>query len=147
MDRARVAAVLVSVALVGATLSPLLRSNPYDDGFPLSTYPMFASKRPTMQTFHYALGITKEGQRRTLSPAIIGGTGEILQAMRVVERAVGRGAVGELCTAIAARVRGDAEFSDVVAIRIVTGTNDAVQYLAHDVVGREYERRRCEVKR
>ena len=84
MDRARVAAGVVSLALIAATLEPLVRE-PYDDGFPLSTYPMFATKRPTVQTFHYALGLTRDGKRRTLvvewlsaltrprSPAIIRG--------------------------------------------------------------------------
>ena len=67
MDRARVVAVLVSTALVAATLEPLF-ATPIDDGFPLSTYPMFATKRPTVQTFHYALGVTRDGKRRTLSP-------------------------------------------------------------------------------
>lgn len=145
MERARGFAVLVSVVLVGATLSPLRRA-PYDDGFPLSTYPMFASKRPTVQTFNYALGVTKDGKRRTLSPSVIG-TNEVLQALRVIERATRSGSLPELCKSIAARVRDDDELSDVVAIRFVTGTHDAVQYLAHDVVGREYERYRCEVKR
>lgn len=147
MDRARVAAVVVSIVLIGATLSPLSR-RPFDDGFPLSTYPMFASKRPTTQTFHYALGVTAKGERRTLAPWVVG-TGEILQALRVLERATTRGnpMLGELCNQIAARVRGDDDFADIVAIRMVTGTHDAVQYLAHGVVGLEIERARCEVVR
>jgi hypothetical protein len=145
MDRARVMAVLVSTALIAATLEPLLR-DPYDDGFPLSTYPMFATKRPTVQTFHYALGVTRDGQRRTLKPRMIG-SGEILQALRIIEHAVSRGEVKPLCEAVAARVAADEDFQDVVAIRIVTGTHDAVEYLANHKVGRESERVRCEVKR
>jgi hypothetical protein len=145
MDRAGVVAALVSTALVAATLEPLLRA-PTDDGFPLSTYPMFATKRPTVQTFHYALGVTRDGNRRTLSPAMIG-SGEILQALSIIGSAVGRGEVKPLCEAIAARVAGEDEFADIVAIRIVTGTHDAVEYLSRGVVGREMERVRCEVKR
>lgn len=145
MDRARVVAALVSTALIGATLEPLLR-DPYDDGFPLSTYPMFATKRPTVQTYHYALGVTRDGERRTLRPRVIG-SGEILQALRVIEHAVGRGETKQLCEAVAARVATDEDFADVVAIRIVRGTHDAVDYLAHDKIGRELERVSCEVKR
>lgn len=145
MDRARVLAVLVSTALIGATLEPLLR-DPYDDGFPLSTYPMFGTKRPTVQTYHYALGVTREGQRRTLAPRVIG-SGEILQALRVIDRAVSRGESKALCESVAARVAADEEFADIAAIRIVTGTHDAVDYLAHGKVGREVQRVRCEVKR
>jgi hypothetical protein len=147
MERARVAAVMVSLALIGATLEPLAR-DPYDDSFPLSTYPMFATKRPTLQTFHYALGETRDGRRRTLSPSVIG-SGEILQALRIVEHAVGsgRGELAKLCTQIATRVAADADFGDVAAIRIVSGTHDAVEYLARDHVGREIELARCPVVR
>lgn len=147
MDRARVAAVVVSIVFVAAALSPLLR-HPWDDGFPLSTYAMFASKRPTPQTFHYALGVTASGQRRTLAPRVVG-TGEVLQALRVIERATkaGNPTLLELCNQIASRVRDDDELTDIVAIRMVTGTHDAVQYLEHGVVGRETERVRCEVPR
>jgi hypothetical protein len=147
MNWARVACAAVSLALVAATLEPLVR-DPYDDGFPLSTYPMFATKRETKQTFHYALGVTSTGQRRTLSPALIG-SNEVLQALRVIEGAVGRGTVATraLCETIATRVATDDDFTDVVAIRIVTGTHDAVDYLAHGKVGLESELVRCEVKR
>lgn len=147
MDRARVAAAVVSLALIGATLEPLVR-DPYDDGFPLSTYPMFAMKRPTVQTFHYALGVTRDGKRRTLSPALVG-TGEVLQAMKVFDHAVGRGRKGmeSLCTAIAMRVAADNDFADVITIRIVSGTHDAVEYLARGIIGSEHELLRCEVPR
>jgi hypothetical protein len=143
----RVAAVVVSVLLVGATLWPLLRS-PYDDSFPLSTYPMFASRRPTLQTYSYALGETSTGKRRTLEPSVVG-TNEVLQALTIIERAVAgrKGEVAELCDSIAARVAADEEFRDVVAIRIVTGTHDAVEYLARGRIGTEIERARCPVPR
>lgn len=145
MDRARVVAALVSTVMIAATLEPLLR-DPYDDGFPLSTYPMFATKRQTKQTYSYALGVTRDGQRRILNPRMIG-SGEILQALQVINLAVSRGETKQLCEAVAARVAADDEFTDVVAIRIVTGTHDAVDYLSRDIVGREHERVRCEVKR
>jgi hypothetical protein len=147
MDRARVAAGVVSLALIAATLEPLVR-DPYDDGFPLSTYPMFATKRDTVQTFHYALGLTRDGKRRTLSPELIG-SGEVLQAMRVLEHAVsgGKDAMRTLCNTIAKRVAADDEFTNVVTIRIVTGTHDAVRYLSRDEVGTELDLVRCEVPR
>ena len=147
MDRARVAAALVSLVLIGATLEPLVR-DPYDDSFPLSTYPMFATQRPTVQTFHYAVGITRDGKRRTLSTALVG-TGEVLQAIKLFDHAVGRGRaeLTALCNSIAARVAADPDFADVVTIRIVTGTHDAVEYLARGKVGTEHELLHCEVSR
>ncbi|HEY5951254.1 MAG TPA: hypothetical protein VIV40_37435 [Kofleriaceae bacterium] len=143
----RAYAAAVSLALIGVVLWPLLR-DPVDDGFPLSTYPMFATKRPTQQTFRYALGETAVGERRTLSPGLVG-TGEVLQAIQVIDRAVvsGQGEIAKLCTVIAARVAADDDYRDVVAIRIVTGTHDAVEYLARDVVGRETQLERCTVTR
>lgn len=129
--------------LIAATLSPVLR-DPRHDGFPLSTYPMFASKRLTTLTMTYALGEGAGGERIVLSPSLLG-TGEVLQAMRVIESAVRGGprAMTQLCTSIAARIAGDPEYARVVAVRIVTGTHDAIEYLAHDRVGKEIERVRC----
>ena len=147
MDRARIAAAVISIGLVAATLWPVTK-DPRDDGFPLSTYPMFASKRPTVQTYRYALGETAAGERRILSPRMVG-TGEVLQALRILQRGIAGGrdeAVG-LCAAIAARVAREDAFREVVAIRLVRGTHDAVEYLARDRVGREVELVRCEVTR
>ncbi len=143
----RALAAAISLALIGATLWPLGK-DPRDDGFPLSTYPMFASHRPTRQTYRYALGETASGERRTLSPRLVG-TGEVLQAIRVIDRALaaGRGEAARLCEAIAARVATDDARADIVSIRLVTGTHDAVEYLARDQVGRETEILRCAVKR
>jgi hypothetical protein len=147
VDRARWVGLVVSLALIAATLEPLVRE-PYDDGFPLSTYPMFATKRPTVQTYHYALGYSQDGQRHTLSPSMIG-SGEILQALRIIEHAVSRGSAETkaLCEAVAARVARDDDFANIVTIRIVRGTHDAVEYLGEHRVGKEVERGRCEVKR
>ena len=146
MLRSRAFALIVSIALVGAALSPLAR-RPEDDGFPLSTYPMFAWRRPTQLTMSYPLGVTADGGRRTLSPALVGSS-EVLQALAIVERAVRRGGeAGRLCEAIARRAAASAAHRDLVAIRIVTGTHDAVELLARDQVGREVERARCDVPR
>src|SRR5436190_7319388 len=99
---------------------------------------MFASKRATVQTYTYALGVTASGARTTLAPRVLG-TGEVLQALRVIERAAGGGMpeMTRLCRSIAARVATDGEFRDVIAVRIVTGTHDAVEYLARGKVGTE----------
>lgn len=133
--------------MIAATLSPLLRE-PTDDGFPLSTYPMFATRRLTTLTMHYALGEGAAGERIILAPELVG-TGEVLQAMRVIDRAVsgGKPAMDMLCVRIAARVATDRDYAAVTSVRIVTGTHDAVEYLRRDRVGRELERLRCKVVR
>ena len=142
----RLAATLVSLALIGLVLEPLLRS-PDADGFPLSTYPMFAYPRPTRVVVSYAVGMTRTGQR-ALTPALVG-SGEVLQALVIVERALGGGSLTKmaLCTQIAARVQADPGFADVILIRIVVGTHEAVEYLVRHAPGREVERARCPVTR
>lgn len=137
--------VLVAVAscvLVLVTLSPVLRGNPYDDGFPLSTYPMFASVRSIEHRMSYALGVTRTGERRVLSPRLVG-SGEVMQAYRIVEQAASSKAKAQqLCRAIAERARG----RDLDAIVIVTATHDAIAALVEDKLGPEREVTRCQVR-
>ena len=138
---------MVSIGLVGATLEPVLRA-PGDDGFPLSTFPMFASPRPAVVAMSYAQGVTRDGQVRVLSLDHVG-TGEVMQAFSRIQRAVDAGAPARLalCTQIAARVAGDAAYRDVVEIRLVAGRHDAVAYFAHGRVGPEVTHVRCDVPR
>ena len=109
---------------------------------------MFGEPRPTRLTMDYALGETARGERRTLSPRRAG-TGEVLQAYALFERAVHgpREGLQRLCGEIAARVANDPAYRDVVAVRIVTGSHDAVDYLVHHHIGEERERLRCLVLR
>jgi len=143
----RVAAAVVSIALIGATLSPLVR-DPVDDGFPLSTYPMFAWKRPTKLTMSYAIGETATGERRYLTPRVVG-SGEVLQARAIVERAVNKGGseLGAFCRKVASNVARLERFADVARIRVMSGTHDAIEFLVRDQRGVESERAKCEVKR
>ena len=129
---------LISVALIGATLSPAAR-DPADDGFPLSTYPMFAYPRDTVQTIDYAIGETVQGERRAIEPRWVGSR-QVLQARAVIERAVlgGRPALIALCRAIAQRAP-----AEIAVVRIVHGTHDALGFLLEHRVGRELEYVRC----
>ena len=124
----RAAAAVVSLALVGAVLAPLVR-NPDDDGFPLSTYPMFAAPRPAVLTLAYAQGATVAGALRPLAPSDLG-TGEVMQAFATLQRAAAAGlqACAALCAAIAARVAADAG-RDIAEVRIVRGRHDAIALL------------------
>ena len=130
---------LAGLALLVAVALPLVR-DPRDDAFPLSTYPMFAEPRTTQLTMDYALGETASGERRTLSPKLVG-TGEVMQAYARFERAVHTGQAAALCAEIAAQLHG----SDIATVRIVTGQHDAVDYLVRDIIGPEKERARCPV--
>lgn len=138
---------LATIVLLALVVWPLV-GDPRNDAFPLSTYPMFGEPRRTTLTMDYALGETASGERRTLSP-VLAGTGEVLQAYALFERAVHgpREGLQRLCGEIAARVANDPAYRDVVSVRIVTGTHDAIDYLVRHQVGPEHERLRCLVLR
>lgn len=134
---------VVSIALIGATMSPVLRA-PSDDGFPLSTYPMFAVARPLSLTITYAITAPV---RHVIAPSLVG-TGEPLQAMAIFETAAKLPeATQALCERIAGRVARDGALTDATSVRIVTGTHDAIEYLVRGVVGPELERASCTVYR
>ena len=143
MLSSRLFAAVVSIALLGATLEPLIRE-PWEDGFPLSPYPMFAFKRPTKLSLEYAFGVTATGERKNLTPRLVG-SAEVLQALTVLQRAKSRGELPQLCATIAARVADVARYDDVTEIRIVTGTHDAVDFLMRDIRGPELQHTSCKV--
>lgn len=140
-------AAVISIILVAAALEPVVR-NPDDDGFPLSTFPMFAAARPSVLAMTYAQGVTRDGAPRTLTPAHLG-TGEVMQAYAMLQIATARGkqARADLCEAIAARVARDDDYRDVVSIRLVSATHDAVAYLADGKTAEPRVRASCRVER
>ncbi|MEZ4368833.1 MAG: hypothetical protein R2939_21520 [Kofleriaceae bacterium] len=146
MTRAeRALALAASIGFVLAVWWPVHRA-PRDDGFPLSTYPMFATPRATTMSLDYAVAIDAAGGRRPVPPHDVA-NGEVLAASAVLRAAVGRGRAGiaELCARIAARVARDPALAGTQTIAIVTGKHDAVDLLVRGVRGPERERGRCPV--
>ena len=141
----RVPAGILSIAMIVAVAWPVTRK-PWDDGFPLSPYAMFAFKRPTKLTMDYAYGLTAAGEKRTLTPWIVG-SAEVLQALTIFQSARARNELPQLCETIAARVATLPRYADVTEIRIVSGTHDAVDYLVRHVEGTEVVRTTCGVRR
>ena len=119
---------------------------PKHDDFPLSTYPMFASKRKLTQTFTYAVGKTAAGERRRIRPRHVANA-EVMQSVMAFSKARSKGRLPTLCRSIAARVGADARLADVTEIDIVTGTHEALSYLLRDVHGTEKTLTTCEVPR
>ncbi len=138
-------AALFSIALLTATLEPILRS-PGDDSFPLSTYPMFATPRAMKLTLDYAIAEGSDGSRRPVAPELVGSS-EVLQALTNIASEVAGKRSAALCERIARGVAADSDYAAVARIRIVTGTNDAIDYLSHGTIGVERERARCPVMR
>ena len=146
----RWSAAILSLGLIAVTLEPLVRK-PDEDGFPLSTFPMFAHRRPASVRVSYARGVTRGGGQRELSPRLLG-TDEVMQAFSLLQRAVdgGRATRAALCGAIATRVASDDDQRDVVAIQLIGGLHDAVAFVVNDMRGAptsEIEYARCDVPR
>jgi hypothetical protein len=140
----------VSIIALAAVAEPMIRS-PYGsrqvDDFPLSTYPMFAAKRPDATLYlDYAVGLTADQQRRFIPPRDVANS-EVLQARAVLAKAMNGGADARraLCERIAARVVQDRRLTDVVTITLVSGKHDAMAYLTRGETGTEQVRATCPV--
>lgn len=136
---------LVTIATLGAVLSPVVRDT---DGFPLSNYPMFSSRRDSAVQIHHVVAWSREGAHRPVSPELVG-TDEIMQAHRTIKIAVRQGRADSLCREVAKRIARDTRaWLDVDALVVRTDRYDAVAYFQ---VGpkplRTTVRAQCEVPR
>lgn len=104
-------AAVVAAALI--VTSPLQREV-MDDGFPLSTYPMFVEPRLEADV-HRAFVRTGPDARRALDPAQIVGSGEepMAAAMALLRAEKRRKRARRLCTEIATRLRSTPELANV----------------------------------
>lgn len=138
---------LVSVVVLAAVAWPLTRDPEREDSFPLSTYPMFAFRRPDARVaLHYAVAVGEGGARRHVPPERVANA-EVMQAMMTIRRAVSRGEQAKLCREIAARLTYDDRFDAMDAVTIVFGDHRGVAYLVDGVRGRERELARCPIPR
>jgi len=133
--RAHLPPALLAAGLLGATLWPLTR-HPSAEGFPLSTYPMFASHRPRLQTVdHVVARAGAGGDPAPVRPALLG-TDEVMQAVALVRGAIARGpgAAHELCTRVAARIAASTDAADaaLTEVEVRSDSYDAVAYFAGD---------------
>lgn len=111
-------ALLVSSLVVVTVALPAVRmlgDRSSGDGFPLSTYPMFAEDHGDRLELPTVVHVTATGTER-LSPRRIAGTDQVIQAWKTVRAAVARGphAARELCEEVAARAAEPATFAVVI---------------------------------
>ena len=134
LARLRVHAYATSALLLGATLYPAFLP-PHDDGFPLSTYPMFATEKPERVAVMSALVQGDGGWSRALSPGYIANA-EAMQALQTLKKSVaaGRRSARALCEQIALRVaqRAEPELAGARHVAIVTQEHEAIAYLRGD---------------
>ena len=140
----------LSALMLGAVLSPALR-DPDDDGFPLSTYPMFSHNRGRTSSVISALAVDAHGAEQPVPPSLVG-TSETMQAMRILAKGVNGGprSARKLCRLLAERVakERDARFAGAVSIVLARQTFDSIAYLAGARTPRSrVEHARCDVPR
>jgi hypothetical protein len=124
-------AVLVGVVVTIAVLVPgvrmLVEGPDTPDGFPLSTYPMFARDRGRLVEVPTVVAV-REGEVERLNPTAIAGTDQVIEASVVVGDAVraGPAAAAALCDDVLARA------GDVDEVQVVVERHDAVRWAAGD---------------
>jgi hypothetical protein len=140
-----------SLLMIGAVLWPVTqnwRKEP-KDGFPLSYYPMFSTKRSERARVHYLVGFGTRGERQPI-PYTYAGTGGLNQVRRQINRVVRGGRADTLCRIVAAKVAQDEEerFAGVVTVQVVTGDYRLTDYFTgnRDPVS-ECVRASCPVER
>lgn len=116
---------MLVVALL--TAIPALRRPP-TDGFPLSTYPMFAADRGDTSTISTAVGITADGEVVRLSPEVLSGSDEPMQAISTAAASVREGRADTWCAQVAGRV----DDGDVVVVEVRRETHDIIRYFTDD---------------
>ncbi|MDA2957704.1 MAG: hypothetical protein O3B66_05690 [Actinomycetota bacterium] len=108
------------VAVIGVVPVALDR-----DSYPLSTYPMFSSRRTAVEPVHTAVVTAADGAVRRLSPTQISGNDEVIIAAQLVYDAIRRDGGEVLCADIAVRL-SDVETGSEV--EIVTERYDAIDW-------------------
>ena len=114
---------MLLLLLAGVLLWPAVQPHP-SDGFPVSTYPMFARRSGTVVRLATAVGLDAAGEVHRLGPHTISGGDEVVLAAEQLRLAVAEGdeSVAALCREIARRV-DDAE---IVTVEVRTEMRDAV---------------------
>lgn len=89
---------------LAAVLWPLSRDPVRKDDFPLSTYPMFATRRKDARLYlEYVIATGPAGARRHVPPELVASP-EVMQAIVSVHAAVARGDATGLCRRVATRL-------------------------------------------
>jgi hypothetical protein len=119
---------VIGLGTTALVLSPLVTGAA--DSFPISTFPMFASKRG-QPVLYAVIGRAGDGSERRLEPALVGSK-EVLQAKVLIDRSVagGEATMAELCQATAARVAALPSARAVRSVEIVSRRYDPIEYFS-----------------
>jgi hypothetical protein len=108
---------------LAAVLWPLAHGR---DGYPLSTYPMFARPRPVRERVDRAIG-RRGGVPVQLPLSAVGGE-EPMQVVMTLGREIRAGRSATLCADVARRVAADRDLAGVDEVEIATEVHDALAY-------------------
>lgn len=115
--------IIATGAVVAALVAPVAVDR---DGFPFSTYPMYAYARGEHVALVTAQGITADGRTLPLGSAIVGQSDDPLIVAGELRQAVVDGRAPERCAAIAGRVARSDRYADAVAVEIASERHDVV---------------------
>src|SRR5687767_13883903 len=147
MSSTRVWGSIVSLVMLAAVASPLARDPVRGDSFPLSTYPMFAYKRPGARVaMDYVVATGPDNARRHVPPELVANH-EVMQALMTIRRAVSSGRAPTLCAEVAARAARDRRFDAMDTIHVAFGDHRGVDYLVHGRRGPERTHAHCPIPR
>jgi len=138
----RAGAAVYSAAMLAAVLSPLLqyRRPKQDrvDGFPLSWYPMFSTRRRQKVVIAHAVGVTAAGQRQYL-PTAAYGPGGLNQVRRQLNRTVLKEQRPEAyAAALARRVARRSDCRGIVRVEVLATRFDLDRcFLDRTVCGKQ----------
>lgn len=116
---------ILLTVLVAVFVYPVVRRPPVDS-FPLSNYPMFASRGADVSSFPTVVGIGADGDDIDLTPELIAGTDQVIHAAETIRYAIRNDDTASLCGEIAARVAESRR--DVRAIEVVVVRYDAIAW-------------------
>ena len=122
----------VSLVFTGVVLFPAFLS-PAQDGFPLSTFPMFSRKMPDPSlVVTQVLAVFPDGERRALPPKLATGNEEVIQTLRMIHDQTygGDERAKAFCRDIATRIeeRASPPWKEAVAVEIARSHFDSVKY-------------------
>ena len=120
----RRARILITAAVVGALVAPVALN---EDGFPLSTYPMYSRSRGDAVTFATAQAVDDNGATTTLTLEVIGASDDPLIVAGELRDAIRDGRAQQRCAEIAERAAAWRDLPpEISAIEVITERHDVV---------------------
>lgn len=143
----RLYGVAITVVTLVAVAWPVTRPPIAGDSFPLSTYPMFAQRRPAARMYlEYVVAVGPEARRRHVPPALVASP-EVMQAIMSVHQAIARGDAAGLCRRVAARLARRPSYDRFDEVQVVAGNHAAIAYLVDGRHGQERILASCPIVR